>query len=65
MFVFLSFLVQSIYSHLAMYLDYGGALFYPDPVCRPAAKVGLDGSTLAPPRQKDMRTKEITNETRY
>jgi len=27
------------------YLDYGGALFYPDPVCRPAPKVGLDGST--------------------
>jgi len=34
------FFVQS-YSHLA-YLDYGGALFYPDPVCRPARKVGLD-----------------------
>jgi len=37
-----SLFVQS-YSHLA-YLDYGGALFYPDPVCRPAPKVGLDGS---------------------
>jgi len=26
-------------SHLA-YRDHGGALFYPDPVCRPAPKVG-------------------------
>jgi len=42
-----AFFFQS-YSHLA-YLDYGGALFYPDPVRRPAPKVGLDGSTLAPP----------------
>jgi len=42
------FFVQSFnHSHLA-YLDYGGAPFYPDPVCCPAPKVGLDGSTLAP-----------------
>ena len=33
---------------ITCYLDYGGAPFYPDPVCRPAPKVGLDGSTLAP-----------------
>ena len=36
--------VQS-YSHLAYLLvDYGGALFSPNPVCRPTPKVGLDGS---------------------
>jgi len=38
------FSVQS-YSHSA-YLDYGGTIFYLVPVCR---KVGLAGSTLAPP----------------
>jgi len=35
------------------YLDYGGALFYLDPVCRPTPKVGLDGSTFASPRSTD------------
>jgi len=36
------------FNHLA--LDYGGALLYPDPACRPAPKDGLDGSALAPLR---------------
>ena len=39
------FFVQS-YSHSA-YIDYGGTLFYPVPVCRPGPKVGLDGRTTA------------------
>ena len=59
----------------------GGALFYPGPVCRPAPKVGLDGSTFPPFGRQIMHTdraprklhKEreaepaprITNETRY
>ena len=29
-----------------MYRDYGGELFYPVPVCRPAPKDGFDGKTL-------------------
>jgi len=34
---------------LLTYLDYRGTLFYPDPVCRPAPKVGLDSSPRPPP----------------
>ena len=50
------FFVQP-YSHSA-YIDYGGTLFYPVPVCRPGTKVGLDGSTPAPLRRQIERTCE-------
>jgi len=46
----LTFFVQSCY---------GGTLFYPDPICRPAPKVGLDGSTLAPLGRQIMRTDRV------
>ena len=48
---------------LAFSQDYGGALFYPNPVCRPAPKVGLDGSTPSADLKSALhRTKEIANE---
>ena len=34
--------------NLTAFFFNGRALFYPDPVCRPAPKVGLDCSTLSP-----------------